>query len=250
MVEAADRAGVAPEQLPGLRQRIAAQAGRLTQAATQAGGPLPALVPTPAEVAIAAQAFGDLSAEAVARAVRTIDTTLTAVDATLEGRTPGSDVSLLVGAAGSGGTPGIPSQPSPSTPAGTTPAGTTPAGTTPGAPADPTTPSDSARQPGHRVGLRNAAVYAAYAVPVLAVQAFLFLLLDEAASLPMASPLCLLVLPALAFLAGYLTIGTLFPAPPGEKVNRSPRLGIVICLIPDVLLCAGFVAFEVLRFFG
>jgi Uncharacterized protein contain chitin-binding domain type 3 len=240
MVEAADRAGVAPEQLPGLRQRIAAQAGRLTQAATQAGGPLPALVPTPAEVAIAAQAFGDLSAEAVARAVRTIDTTLTAVDATLEGRTPGSDVSLLVGAAGSGGTPGIPSQPSPSTPAGTTP----------GAPADPTTPSDSARQPGHRVGLRNAAVYAAYAVPVLAVQAFLFLLLDEAASLPMASPLCLLVLPALAFLAGYLTIGTLFPAPPGEKVNRSPRLGIVICLIPDVLLCAGFVAFEVLRFFG
>src|SRR5690606_1807976 len=103
---------------------------------------------------------------------------------------------------------------------------------------------------GRPVGLRNAAVYGAYAAPVLAVQAFLFLLLDEAGSLPAAAPLCLLVLPALAFLAGYLTIGTLFPAPAGEAVNRTPRLGVVICLIPNAVLCAGFVALAVWRFFG
>lgn len=241
MVEAADRAGVAAEELPGLRQRIAAQAGRLTQAATQTGGPLPALVPTPAEIAIAAQAFGDLSAGPVARALRTIDTTLTAVDAAVEGRAPGSgEVGPLVGA---GGSLGIPTQSSaaPSTPAGTTSASATPSGAAPPA---------GVAGAGRGVRLRNAAVYGAYSVPVLVVQAYLFLLLDEMASLPMAAPLCLLVLPALAFLAGYLTIGTLFPAPPGQTVNRTPRLGIVVCMIPNAVLCAGFLALFVRNVVG
>jgi hypothetical protein len=238
MVEAADRAGVAPDKLPGLRQRIQTQAGRLTQAATRSGSPLPALIPTPAEIAVAAAAFGDLSAEAVAQAVRTIETTLAAVDATLEGRAaePGDLSSLAEAAAGASvETPGIPTQPAPE-PAPDAPAGTTSAAV-----------GGQARR---SVGLRNAAIYGAYAVPVLAVQVFLFVLLDEADGLPAAAPLCLLVLPALAFLAGYLTIGALFPAPPGETVNRTPRLGVVVCLIPNLLLCVGFVTLLVRNFLG
>jgi hypothetical protein len=238
MVEAADRAGVATEELPGLRQRIAAQAGRLTQAATQTGGPLPALVPTPAEIAVAAQAFGDLSPEAVARAVRTIDTTLAAADAAIEGR---ADPLAGAAAGGPGAAPVIPAQPA----AGSADPG---ASATASPPAEAAAAGTTTARP--RVGLRNAAVYGAYAVPVLGVQAFLFLLLDEVSSLPLAAPLCLLVLPALAFLAGYLTIGTLFPAPPGEKVNRTPRLGVVVCLIPNALLCAGFVALFVRNIVG
>ena len=241
MVEAADRAGVAPDQLPGLRHRIQTQAGRLTQAATHSGSPLPALVPTPAEIAVGAQAFGDLSSEAVARALRTIETTLAAVDAALEGRAaePG-DLSSPAG--GAGAAPGIPTQ-----------AGPGPGPTAPDAPAAPDAAAAATSAAGgartrRSVGLRNAAIYGAYAVPVLAVQVFLFVLLDEAGSLPTAAPLCLLVLPALAFLAGYLTIGALFPAPPGETVNRTPRLGVVVCLVPNLLLCVGFVTLLVRNF--
>jgi hypothetical protein len=55
----------------------------------------------------------------------------------------------------------------------------------------------------------------------------------------MAAPLCLLVLPALAWAAGYLTVSALFVTPPGQRPSRSPRLGLVICLVPNVLLlCA------------
>jgi hypothetical protein len=234
MVEAADRAGVAPEKLPELRQRLATQASRLTQAATMAGSPLPALVPTPAEIAVGAQAFGDLSAEAVARALRTVESTLAAVDATLEGRAAEPGETSTVAATGARGeAPGIPTQ------SATEPA---PADGPAAAPDGP-----SAARP--RVRLRNAAIYGAYSVPVLVMQAFLFLMLDEAGSLPAAAPVCLLVLPALAFLAGYLTIGTVFPAPPGEKVNRTPRLGVVVCLLPNALLCAGYGAFLVANVF-
>jgi len=239
MVEAADRAGVATDQLPGLRQRLATQAGQLTQAATRVGSALPALVPTPAEIAIGAEAFGDLSPEAVARALRTIEATLAAVDAALEGRATdsASGPPAAGGTGGPGRSPGIPTQP---------------AGTEPSRPSS-TEPVAKASSVGARIGrsvrLRNAAVYAAYSVPVLAVQVFLFALLGTS-NLPKAAPLCLLVLPGLAFLAGYLTIGALFPAPPGETVNRTPRLGVVVCLVPNILLCVGFVTLFVRNFFG
>lgn len=85
------------------------------------------------------------------------------------------------------------------------------------------------------VGPRNAAIYGAYSAMVVAVQAVLFVLLDET-RLPAAAPLCLLVLPALAWLAGFLTIGTLFPGAPGQAPQRTPRLGVLVCLLPNVLL--------------
>jgi hypothetical protein len=90
------------------------------------------------------------------------------------------------------------------------------------------------------VGPRNAAVYGAYSAVVVTVQVVLFVLLDEV-RLPAAAPLCLLVLPALAWLAGFLTIGILFPTAPGEAPKRTPRLGVVVCLIPNVLLLGGVV---------
>jgi hypothetical protein len=90
------------------------------------------------------------------------------------------------------------------------------------------------------VGPRNAAVYGAYSAVVVAVQVVLFVLLDET-RLPAAAPLCLLVLPAMAWLAGFLTIGFLFPIPPGESPKRTPRLGIAVCLVPNALLLAAVV---------
>jgi hypothetical protein len=91
------------------------------------------------------------------------------------------------------------------------------------------------------VQLRNAAVYGAYSVVVLGVQGWLFLLLDEARELPMAAPLCLVVLPALAWAAGWLTIGALFRPPANGKLDRTPRLGLVVALIPNGLLLAALV---------
>jgi hypothetical protein len=92
------------------------------------------------------------------------------------------------------------------------------------------------------VGLRNGAVYAAYSLVVLVVQAALFLVLNESTDLLAASPLCLVVLPAIAWGAGWLSIGALFEPPPDVRLDRSPRLGVAVCLIPNVLLCvaAGF----------
>jgi hypothetical protein len=59
-------------------------------------------------------------------------------------------------------------------------------------------------------------------------------------TLPLLAPVCLLVLPAFAWLAGWLTIGVAFPAPPGEPATpRTPRLGAIICLLPNLALCAG-----------
>jgi hypothetical protein len=95
---------------------------------------------------------------------------------------------------------------------------------------------------GERPGLRNAAIYGGFAVTVLIVQLGLFVALDDT-QLPLTAPLCLLVLPAFAWLGGFITIGALFRSPPGGKpVSRTPRLGAVICALPDLLLCAGVAA--------
>ena len=225
MGEAADRAGVATDDLSALRERLSAQAGLLTQSATRLGGPLPALVPTPAEIAIAGQSLGDLSAAAIAGAVRTMNSTLAAVDSALGGAAATESTS----------SPTITSAP--------------PASEPPGAPAprlaaDPPVVATLARRP---VRLRNAAIYGAYSAVVFVVQAMLYLMLDEA-RLPAAAPVCLLVLPALAWLAGYLTVGTLFPAPPGEQPNRTPKLGAVVCLLPDGLLCGGAIVLFTMNF--
>jgi hypothetical protein len=92
---------------------------------------------------------------------------------------------------------------------------------------------------GERPRLRNAAVYGGFAVTVFIVQLGLFVVLDDT-QLPLTAPLCLLVLPAFAWLGGFITISALFRSPPGGRpVSRTPRLGAVICALPDLLLCAG-----------
>jgi len=218
MVEAADRAGVAIADLPSLRARLAAQAVTLVSAATRTGGPLPALLPTPTEIASAGPALGDLSEIAVAGAVGTMSATLDSVDATL--RSPDRTVAPAP-------------EPTPPVPV-PVPAQAVP--TPPQAVSTPWPQRAPLPQPPGSVALRNAGVYGAYSAAVLGVQALLFLLLDESRQLPSAAPLCLLVLPAMAWAAGYVTIGVAFRPGPDGKRRRTPRLGAIVCLIPDALL--------------
>jgi len=86
--------------------------------------------------------------------------------------------------------------------------------------------------------VRNGLVYGGFAVSVLIIQVVLFVVADEGSTLPMLAPVCLLGLPAFAWLGGWLTVGAAFRPPVGGKVNRTPRLGVAICLMPNVLLCA------------
>ncbi len=236
MVEAADRAGVAADDLPELRTRLATQAGVLTHTAARLGGMLPALLPTPAEIATAGSTLGDLSAPAIAGAVRTMQTTLTAVDAALG---VGATMSTGDSQARTVAAPAAPQRtavgPGPATEVGVPPSTSDVPSLLPSAPAGPI---GIARR---GVLLRNTAVYGAYAAVVLAVQVVLFVFLDEVHELPAAAPLCLLVLPALAWLAGFLTVGALVRAGPGEKPDRTPRLGAAVCLIPNALLCGAVV---------
>jgi hypothetical protein len=92
--------------------------------------------------------------------------------------------------------------------------------------------------------LRNLFVYATLAFFVLVTQLVLFSIVTEA---PFYLPLCGLVLPAAAFGLGYVTIGLVFPAPPGSKVDRTPVLGGAVCLASVVLLCAGIGVMAALR---
>jgi hypothetical protein len=95
------------------------------------------------------------------------------------------------------------------------------------------------------VGARNAGVYAAYATLVLAAQVGLFALLDEN-TLPLVAPVCLLILPAFAWLAGWITVGVAFRGPDGP-VERTPKLGALICLLPNLLLCLGLGLLAIVR---
>ena len=190
LVAAADRAGVAPAQLPAVRARLSAQQERLAQTGQGVGGP------TPSEIAVAGNLLGDLSEAAVGGAIHTAWATLDAVDTSLGIR------------------PHPPTAPAPPTPIGPPPQRMPP------------------------VAVRNAAIYGGFAVTVLAVQIALFVALDES-TLPLSAPFCLLVLPAFAWLAGFVTIGVVFRPPPGgPPLRRSPRLGAIVCLVPNLLLCA------------
>jgi hypothetical protein len=92
--------------------------------------------------------------------------------------------------------------------------------------------------------LRNLLVYGPLAFFVLVAQLVLFSIVDET---PFYLPLCGLVLPAAAFLLGFVTIGLVFPAPPGGKVDRTPVLGAAVCVASVLLLCAGIGVLAALR---
>lgn len=215
LATAADRAGVATAELPALRARLFAQQARFGEVAARSGSALPALVPTPVEIAAAASSLGDMSPGVVSRAIQSALVTLDAADRALAGLpTPATTTAPQpVGAAG----------PAPAAPPGTpvTPPARVPT-VLPDAP--PT--------------LRNGLVYGVYALCVSVIQLVLFFVLNENSTLLYASPICLLVLPAFAWLAGYLTIGAITPKTPGQAVGRSPRLGAFVCAAPDLLLCA------------
>jgi hypothetical protein len=92
--------------------------------------------------------------------------------------------------------------------------------------------------------LRNLFVYGPLAFFVLVTQLVIVSLMTET---PIYLPLCGLVLPAAAFGLGYVTVGLVFPAPPGGKVDRTPVLGALVCLASVLLLCAGIGILAVLR---
>jgi hypothetical protein len=219
LAAAADRAGVATAELPALQARLTAQQAGLAQAAERTRTSLPGLTPTPSEIASAGAGFGDLSEAAINHALRTANQTLDAADAELADHRP---------------------TPHPTRPPATQPATQPAAEPVPGAAPGPG-PSGGLPVPPEsltRVAGRNGLVYGGYAMSVLIIQVILFVVADEASTLPMLAPVCLLVLPAFAWLGGWLTIGAAFRPPVGGKVNRTPRLGAVVCLMPNALLCA------------
>lgn len=242
LVAAADRAGVATTELPAVRARLLLQQSRLTEEAARMGAALPALVPSASEIAAVGPALGDLSEPAVARTVRTMYSTLDAADSALS--LPAPTPANAAGGPAAIAVPGVttaadvtgPSRPGE---VASTPTLATEASAWASAERTPTARITDAAE--RSVALRNATVYGSFAATVLLVQIGLFIVLDEA-TLPLTAPLCLLVLPAFAWLAGYLTISVAFrPAPGKRTVERTPRLGAVVCTIPDMLLFAGVV---------
>jgi hypothetical protein len=94
--------------------------------------------------------------------------------------------------------------------------------------------------------LRNLLVYGPLALIVLLVQVVLYSVVSET-NLPIYAPLCALIMPAMAFALGFVAIGLVFPATPGGQVERTPLLGLAICLSPIVVICAGLGVFAALR---
>ncbi|KKK07542.1 hypothetical protein [Micromonospora sp. HK10] len=85
---------------------------------------------------------------------------------------------------------------------------------------------------------RNLLVYGPLALLVPLVQLVLFL----ATGTGPVSILALVVglpMPAVAFMAGWLAVGRLFRPRPTDRVDRTPRFGALVCLVPAVLATAG-----------
>ncbi|RLK08863.1 hypothetical protein DER29_6731 [Micromonospora sp. M71_S20] len=86
--------------------------------------------------------------------------------------------------------------------------------------------------------LRNLLVYGPLALLVPAVQLALFVAIGTGAA-SVAALVCGLPMPAVAFVAGWIGVGRLFPPPGGGRVERTARLGALVCLVPAVLVSAG-----------
>ncbi|RKN42728.1 hypothetical protein [Micromonospora endolithica] len=83
--------------------------------------------------------------------------------------------------------------------------------------------------------LRNLLVYGPLALLVPAVQVVL-LLASGGGAVTLAALVCGLPMPAVTFAAGWVGVGRLFPAGPGGRVDRTARLGVLVCLVPAVLV--------------
>ncbi|GIE34193.1 hypothetical protein Ait01nite_072380 [Actinoplanes italicus] len=84
---------------------------------------------------------------------------------------------------------------------------------------------------------RNMLVYGPFAGAVLLVQVLLFLVAPPDSPSTYAL-LCGLSMPLLAFGLGWTTIGFVYGGE-GVKVDRTPVLGLITCLTPVLLTCAG-----------
>lgn len=82
---------------------------------------------------------------------------------------------------------------------------------------------------------RNLMVYGPFAFVVLLVQMVLFLLVGSPPDYALA---CGLSMPLLAFGLGWATLGFVY-GDEGVKVDRTPVLGVIVCLVPVLLTCAG-----------
>ncbi|MEU7572183.1 hypothetical protein [Micromonospora sp. NPDC049240] len=85
---------------------------------------------------------------------------------------------------------------------------------------------------------RNLLVYG----PLALVVPLLQLVLYAVAGAGPVTVLALLVglpLPAVAFMLGWLAVGRVFRPRPTDRVDRTPRFGALVCLVPAVLTAAG-----------
>lgn len=215
---AAARSGVRHDELTRVRERLLAQQGRFSEVASLAGAELPSLVPTPVEVTTAAPVLGDGSAEAVTAALRTASSTLDAADAALT--TMAADPASVVSAQARVASP---------------------------AQGQPVARADESGSPGEEnplpVVARNAVIYGLYAIGMLGLQIPFLLFITESQLLSLGADL--VVLPAFAWAAGWTTIGWAYKSAPGQQpVDRSPRLGLIICILADLFLCAGYFTFS------
>lgn len=87
---------------------------------------------------------------------------------------------------------------------------------------------------------RNLLVYGPLALLVPLLQLTVFLATGDRP----ATVLALVVglpMPAVAFMAGWLAVGRLFRPRPEDRVDRTPRFGALVCLVPAVVTAAGIV---------
>ncbi|MFU8852742.1 hypothetical protein ACNAW0_17405 [Micromonospora sp. SL1-18] len=94
-----------------------------------------------------------------------------------------------------------------------------------------------ARWPTHP---RNLLVYGPLALVVPLVQLVLFLVTGTGPA-SIAALVVGLPMPAVAFMVGWLAVGRLFRPCQEDRVDRTPRFGALVCLIPAVLATAGIV---------
>lgn len=85
---------------------------------------------------------------------------------------------------------------------------------------------------------RNLLLYGPLALLVPLLQVALFVATGPGAA-SVAALLCGLPMPAMVFAAGWLGVGRLFPPPEGGRVDRTARLGALVCLVPAVLVSVG-----------
>ncbi|MEV7984855.1 hypothetical protein [Micromonospora sp. NPDC085948] len=86
--------------------------------------------------------------------------------------------------------------------------------------------------------VRNLLVYGPLALVVPLIQVAVYAATGVGPA-SVAALICGLPMPAVAFVAGWVGIGRLFRVSPAERLDRTVRLGALVCLVPAVLVTAG-----------